>query len=336
MYCIMNNFDNDIMVSINCITYNHEKYIKEALEGFLMQKTNFKYEILIHDDASTDNTANIIKKYEKKHPNIIKPIYQKENQYSKGIKINFEFNYKRSKGKYIALCEGDDYWTDPYKLQKQVDFLETHKEFSMCFHSVEKIDEDGNVLNYKLWPNNTRTKEIITLKDILKGNYLATASIVFRNNLINYDDYENLSRNLFFGDWVFQVLVAIKGPIYFINENMGVYRITNKGVTKSTDTLKKLEDILEFYKRLEKYFDDEKIKNDFKKYILQKKIDLFVEYTRVKNLEKAESILKDVRKRELLFKAGPKRNLKFMLAKFFPDKYDKIWMNYRKLRGIKE
>lgn len=336
MYCIMNNFDNDIMVSINCITYNHEKYIKEALEGFLMQKTNFKFEILIHDDASTDNTANIIKKYEKKYPKIIKPIYQNENQYSKGIKINFEFNYKRSKGKYIALCEGDDYWTDPYKLQKQVDFLETHKEFSMCFHSVEKIDEDGNILNYKLWPNNTRTKKISTLTDILKSNYPATASIVCRNNLINYNDYVNLSKNLFFGDWVFHILNAKKGPIYFINENMGVYRITSKGVTKSTDTLKKLEDVLEFYKRLERYFDDEKIKNDLKKYILQKKIELFVEYTKIKNFEKAESILKDIRKRDLVFKAGPKRNLKLMLAKFFPDKYEKILINYRKLRGIKE
>jgi len=332
----MNNFDNDIMVSINCITYNHEKYIKEALEGFLMQKTNFKFEILIHDDASTDNTANIIKKYEKKYPKIIKPIYQKENQFSKGIKVNFEFNYKRSKGKYIALCEGDDYWTDPYKLQKQVDFLETHKEFSMCFHSVEKIDEDGNILNYKLWPDNTRTKEITSLTDILKANYIATASVLFRNYLINYDDYVNLSKNLSFGDWVYHVLNAKKGHIYFINQKMGVYRKTNKGSSKTTDKFKLLEDILEFYKRLERYFDDEKIKNDLKKYILQKKIDLFVEYTKIKNFEKAESILKDVRKRDLVFKAGLRRNLKLMLAKSFPDKYDKILMNYRKLRGIKE
>lgn len=332
----MNNFDNDIMISINCITYNHEKYIKDALEGFLMQKTNFKYEILIHEDASTDNTANIIKKYEKKYPKIIKPIYQKENQFSKGIKINFEFNYKRSKGKYIALCEGDDYWTDPYKLQKQVDFLEDHKEFSICFHSVEKIDEDGNILNYKLWPDNTRTKEITTLTDILKTNYIATASVVFRNNLINYEDYENLSKDLVFGDWVFHVLNAKKGSIYFINQKMGVYRKTNKGLHKITDKCKLLEDVLEFYKRLERYFDDENIKNHLKKYILQNKIDLFFEYTRIKNFEKAENILKDVRKRDLVFKAGPKSNLKFLFASFFPDECDKILINYRKLRGIKE
>lgn len=98
-----------LMVSICCITYNHEKYISEALESFLMQKTSFKYEILIHDDASTDNTAKIIREYEKKFPEIIKPIYQIENQYSKGNKINLVYNFPRAKGKYIAICEGDDY-----------------------------------------------------------------------------------------------------------------------------------------------------------------------------------------------------------------------------------
>jgi len=332
----MNNFDNDIMVSINCITYNHEKYIKEALEGFLMQKTNFKYELLIHEDASTDNTANIIKKYEKKYPKIIKPIYQKENQFSKGIKINFEFNYKRSKGKYIALCEGDDYWTDPYKLQKQVDFLEDHKEFSICFHSVEKIDEDGNILNYKLWPDNTRTKEITTLTDILKTNYIATASVVFRNNLINYEDYVNLSKNLSFGDWVYHVLNAKKGYIYFINQKMGVYRKTNQGLSKTTDKFKLLEDILEFYKRLERYFDDKNIKRIINKQMIKNKIELYIEYVKKNELEKAEELFQNIKKSDIFLKGGPKRSFKFFLIKHFPNQYENIRQNYRKLRGIEE
>lgn len=88
----------------------------------MQQKTNFPIEVLIHDDASTDGTQDIIREYEKKYPNIVKPIYQKENQYSKGVKVSLVYNYSRARGKYIALCEGDDYWTDPYKLQKQVDF----------------------------------------------------------------------------------------------------------------------------------------------------------------------------------------------------------------------
>ena len=117
----MNNVQNtEPLVSINCITYNHEAYIRDALEGFLMQKTDFTFEILVHDDASTDQTANIIRKYEKKYPEIIKPIYQKENQYSQEVEISKQFQFPRARGKYIAICEGDDYWTNPYKLQKQV------------------------------------------------------------------------------------------------------------------------------------------------------------------------------------------------------------------------
>lgn len=110
------------IVSISCITYNHEDYIRDAIEGFLMQKTTFPVEILIHDDASTDKTADIIREYEKKYPHLIKPIYQTENQYSKGIGVSATYQYPRANGNYITLCEGDDYWTDPYMLQKQVVF----------------------------------------------------------------------------------------------------------------------------------------------------------------------------------------------------------------------
>src|SRR5690625_3999133 len=103
---------NKQIVSISCITYNQSSYIRQCLDGFLMQKCNFKFEVLIHDDASTDNTADIIKEYQAKYPDIIKPIYQAENQYSKGVRgINIRFNFPRAQGKYIALCEGDDYWT---------------------------------------------------------------------------------------------------------------------------------------------------------------------------------------------------------------------------------
>lgn len=107
------------LVSICCITYNHAPYIRQCLEGFLIQKTTFPFEILIHDDASTDGTADIIREYEARYPHLIKPIYQVENQYSKGTKISSTYNYPRAKGKYIALCEGDDYWTDPLKLQNK-------------------------------------------------------------------------------------------------------------------------------------------------------------------------------------------------------------------------
>ena len=102
--------ENEIMVSICCLAYNHEKYIRKTLEGFVNQKTNFNYEILIHDDCSTDNTVNIVEEYRKKYPKLIKPIYQKENQHSKGIKISNVYQFPRAQGKYIAMCEGDDYY----------------------------------------------------------------------------------------------------------------------------------------------------------------------------------------------------------------------------------
>lgn len=115
---------NPPLVSICCTTYNHGKFIQDAIEGFLMQKTNFPIEIIIHDDASTDNTATIVKQYAEKHPGLIITILQTINQYSQGIKPWPNFVFPKARGKYIALCEGDDYWTDPLKLQKQVDFLE--------------------------------------------------------------------------------------------------------------------------------------------------------------------------------------------------------------------
>jgi len=118
-------------VSICCLAYNHEPYIRDCLDGFMIQQTNFDFEVLIHDDASTDKTAEIIREYEKKYPDIIKPIYQTENQYSKRVGITRVFQFPRARGKYIAMCEGDDYWTDPLKLQKQVDFLESNPDYGL-------------------------------------------------------------------------------------------------------------------------------------------------------------------------------------------------------------
>ena len=117
-----NNYD--VMVSICCITYNHAPFIRQCLDGFIMQKTDFAFEVLIHDDASTDGTEEIIREYEARYPEIIKPLYEVENQWIKGRRGSKVFNFPRAQGKYIALCEGDDYWTDPFKLQKQVDFGE--------------------------------------------------------------------------------------------------------------------------------------------------------------------------------------------------------------------
>lgn len=147
--------DNCPWVSISCITFNHAPYIRQCLDGFMMQQTNFPFEVLIHDDASTDGTTEIIKEYEAKYPDIIKPLYEEENQWVKGRRGSAVFNFPRAKGKYIALCEGDDYWTDPLKLQKQVDFLEANSDYVMCthhfniFHQNDKTIEEDRRKTFK-------------------------------------------------------------------------------------------------------------------------------------------------------------------------------------------
>ena len=138
------------LVSICCLTFNHEAFVRQCLDGFLMQQTSFGVEILIHDDASTDNTQNIIREYESKYPDRIFPLYETENKYSNGYKgrMDITFNYARARGKYVASCEGDDYWTDPLKLQKQVDFMESHPEYSVCFHRCQHLNTySGNISN---------------------------------------------------------------------------------------------------------------------------------------------------------------------------------------------
>ena len=158
--------EDGIVVSVYCLAYNHEQYIRDALEGFVRQKTNFRYEVLVHDDASTDNTSAIIREYAQKYPDIIKPIFQTENQYSKGVKILPEIIHPKSSGIYIAFCEGDDYWCDENKLQRQVDFLETHQEgYSACVHNTKVLDCRNGETYLK---NRSRKDRDLTFRQVVK------------------------------------------------------------------------------------------------------------------------------------------------------------------------
>jgi glycosyltransferase involved in cell wall biosynthesis len=210
------------LVSICCITYNHGNFIRQALDGFLMQKTKFPFEVLINDDASTDNTANIIREYEKNYPDIIKPIYQTENQFSKGLPILATFIFPRIKGKYVALCEGDDYWTDPLKLQKQVDFLDTHPECSICFHPVKVICVEDPKLN-KIF-SSMDNKTVLTIDDLVKTNFIPTNSVMYRWMFTSENIQEVLPGNILPGDKYIHLLHANKGLIGYMDEVMSVYR----------------------------------------------------------------------------------------------------------------
>lgn len=211
----------EIMVSIDCLSFNHENYISDALESFLMQKTDFLFEILIHDDASTDRTAQIIKEYEKKYPEIIKPVYQIENQYSQGVKVSL-MNHNRASGKYIAVCEGDDYWTDPYKLQKQVDYMELHPECSMCVHGAYNVSPDKERKLSKVMPS--QKNRIFTIVEVIEGGggLFATNSIVYSKE--KFLEFPFFCPEATVGDYPLVIYGALKGKLYYIKEPMSAYR----------------------------------------------------------------------------------------------------------------
>lgn len=218
-----------VKVSVICYAYNHEKYIRKCLDGFIAQKTDFEYEVLIHDDASTDNTANIIKEYEEKYPEIIKPIYQKENQYSQGVPIGKTYQYPRIKGGFIAFCEGDDYWCDCKKLQVQVDALEKHPEIDMCAHKAY-IYQNGK-MNGTLGPN--FSTGVLSLDQVILGGggYLSTNSLLYRRNVI---DSNYKFRDFYPIDYTLQIAGAIKGGILYLDKCMSVYNYMTQGSWTST------------------------------------------------------------------------------------------------------
>lgn len=226
---------NDIMVSICCLVYNHKKYIRQALDSFLMQETNFKFEILINDDCSTDGTTEIIKEYEEKYPDIIKPLYHSENQYSKsyrqGNMMSITFNFPRVQGKYTAMCEGDDFWTDKHKLQKQFDFMQSNPDCAFCAHTVRCTNENGTPIKQIIPLESTVKTGTITseeaVDDICRLPYMfQTSSYFFRSEYLkemveNTPEFFEYSSSM---DILFMLYFSSKGTVHYINEEMSCYR----------------------------------------------------------------------------------------------------------------
>ena len=215
---------SDVLVTVVCITYNHEKYIRDTLEGFLSQKTDFQFKIVIHDDASTDDTAKIIEEYVLKYPQIIVPVCQKENQYQRGVNILKEYVFPLLEGKYYAYCEGDDYWCDPYKLQAQVDFMRNHPDYSACVHNTIRID----CRNGKQKLLYDRKEKDIKLKDVVGkgGAAFHISSLLAKTEYFLIPD-ELTVKGL--GDYPKTIYLAINGKIRFINKAMSVYRYYAEG-----------------------------------------------------------------------------------------------------------
>lgn len=230
--------DTYVMVTIRCVTYNHEPYIRQCLEGFVMQKTTFRFEAIVHDDASTDGTANIIREYAEKYPNVIKPIFETENQYSKrnGSLRRIMDNHMR--GKYIAMCEGDDYWVDPYKLQKQVEFLEKHAEYGLTFGIAQKYIQSIEAFSKK-----TFGSQVKDARSLLLNNTIPTPTVMFKKDI--YRKYcEDFKDKIWLaGDYPLWLYFAIHSKLYFFNEKFAVYRILKNSASHS-DNIDKRESFI--------------------------------------------------------------------------------------------
>ncbi len=249
----------DIVVSICCITYNQEPYIRDALDGFLGQKTSFPYEVLIHDDASTDGTAEIIREYAKAYPRRIRPILQTENQYAKGLyNVSGTYNFPRARGRYIAMCEGDDCWTDPYKLQRQVDFMERHPECSLVFHSA-RIDVLGRALTERKMRPYKRSRKVMPEEIIDKTSGYPTASLLFRTDMVK--ELPDFYVNAPLADIPLQLMAAARGWAYYMDRPMCVYRLGGASswttFMKQGDYERKQEQYYHQMKEMYKSFDRE-------------------------------------------------------------------------------
>ena len=250
-------------VTIVCAVYKHEAYLRQCFDGFVMQKTDFPFEILVNDDCSPDGSAEVMREYEGKYPELFHCIYQEENQYSKGKMAWWEVLFPMAKGDYIAICEGDDYWIDPYKLQKQVDFMEQHPDYVACFHNarVQHIDHVSlfNVLDENHAP---------TTEDIIKRHwFIATPTLFFRNVLHDYPEWRGEVLN---GDYLLELLLAREGKFYYMDDVMAVYRQDGQGMSSvlkkdKVDMVDRLISLLDKTKPMfdEKYVSafEESIKN---------------------------------------------------------------------------
>lgn len=227
------------------ITYNHIRYISQAIESVLVQKTDFPFEIVIADDCSTDGTQEIIKEYKKKYPDIIRLILQEKNI---GPALNSIELFKAARGEYIAYLDCDDFWTDENKLQKQFNFLDKHPDFAICFHNTNVIFENPKRKPFLL--NVPGQKSIGTIEDILRKNFIASPSAMFRKVVI--DDLPDWFVNAPYGDWCLHILGAQIGKIKYFDEVMASYRVHNYGTFSNSETVEVHLKNIKFYEFIER------------------------------------------------------------------------------------
>lgn len=234
-------------LSICSITYNHGKFVRQALDSMLMQNVGFDYEIIVADDCSSDDTREILKEYQHRYPGKIRLILHEKNI---GVTRNFKSSLDAASGQYVAICEGDDYWIDPNKVQRQVDFLDTHPDYAICFHKAKIDFYEVNPFDFKDY--NESTPETTTIYDLIKGNYIHTPTCVYRNGL--FGKYPDEFLEFKFGDWPLNLLNALHGKIYFIPEELGAYRVYANGVWSLKSLKKRIKIAIQFLKEVQPFF----------------------------------------------------------------------------------
>jgi glycosyltransferase involved in cell wall biosynthesis len=244
------------LLSIVTVAYNHGKYIARTLDGFIMQKTDFPFQVIVGDDASTDNTADIIREYADKYPDIVKPVLRPKNIGGTSNSLDL---YSRAHTKYVAICDGDDYWTDPLKLQKQVDFLEAHPDYSICSHRViQKFEYGAQPDIFIPKASMLRKYEDCAFKKLLRGNYIHSSSIVYRWQFADSKGKDVFPRDIIPGDWFLLLLHAHVGKIHMIPDVMSVYLVHSGGIWgifgEDEISHKYAEGYLSFCREVEKKF----------------------------------------------------------------------------------
>ena len=301
----MNN--QNITISVCMITYNHEKYISKAIEGVLMQQTNFLTELIIGEDCSTDNTRKICLEYKEKYPDKIQLLPEK----NLGVTQNFIKTLNTCTGKYIALCEGDDYWTDPLKLQKQVDFLEANEEYGLVHTAFKTVDENNDEINVAYYENlKKEANKEYAFFDMLKNNLrIMTLTICFRRSL-----YSNCNDWFIYDYWVC-LDIARKAKIYYMDEDMGCYRIHRTSIIRSKPSFVRRRSPWVKLDMLKRYFKykDENYCNDNKQIGLAFGLCFMGQRLRRFNIRMFVSYMKILFCHPYLFKYLPKLAIKLFL-----------------------
>ena len=228
------------VVVVWCMTYNHANYIKDALDGFVTQIASFPFIVIVHDDASSDKTSEIVREYGEKYPDIISPIIETENQYSKSdgsLDYIMKAAIKATGAKYIAMCEGDDYWTDPLKLQKQVDFLEANPEYGMIYTKIQRFYQASGKLK-EIWGGNHES-----FSDLLRENTIPTLSVlIIRDIFIDYQkEIKPEIRDWKMGDYPLWLYVSAKSRIKFLSKVTGVYRVLEQSASHNVNRIASID-----------------------------------------------------------------------------------------------